>query len=355
MTSPLAPARLTNRRPGRALAYLLGWALLGVAASCGGGPAAPTAAGGATPTPAPTPAAACGFSASANSVSLGARAVAASLTVTASASCTWTVSSDQAFLTVTSPATQTGSATVSFSVAENTGAARQGRLTFGGAVNPPQQVLVNQSAVSSPALTFAPPAPPDAVVGVPYRFSFAVATGGVPPIHYQLDMAGGFPPIGLVLDPAGLLSGTPTVASSGATSAVCAVDAVGQNVCPRVTMAVTPEVAAVGSWVGTITLRSGCVDPLPYVYSWSGTIRRDGAGSLELVLTIPELSIRDGALALDLNGSTVSFGYRYGPFRYNYVGTLSSDQRSVNGTFTGDGCNPPLNTQQSGTWEGTRR
>ncbi len=353
MTTPRAFARLTNRNPVRVLVGLLAWALLGVATSCGGGPAAPTPAGGAAPPPAP--AAGCGFSTSPATVSLGARAVAAALTVTASAGCTWTVASDQAFLTVTSPATQTGSATVNIAVAENTGAARQAHLSFGGAVNPPQQVLVSQAAVSSPALTFAPGAPPNGVVGVPYSFSFAVATGGVPPIHYQLDTAGGFPPVGLVLDPAGLLSGTPSVANPGATFAVCAVDAIGQNVCPRVTLAVTPEVAAVGNWAGTITLRSGCVDPLPYVYSWSGTIQRNTGGSLELVLTIPELSLRNEALALDLNGSTVSFSYRYGPFRYNYVGTLSPDQRSVSGTFTGDGCNPPLNTQQSGTWEGARR
>ncbi|MGH9140226.1 MAG: BACON domain-containing protein, partial [Vicinamibacterales bacterium] len=57
----------------------------------------------------------------------------ASVTVTASqGTCAWTATANVAWLTVTSGASGTGSGTVAFSVAANTGAARTGTLTIGG-------------------------------------------------------------------------------------------------------------------------------------------------------------------------------------------------------------------------------
>jgi hypothetical protein len=53
--------------------------------------------------------------------------------LTASApSCAWTASSGAAWITVGSPASGTGSATVSFTVAPNPGGPRSGALTVGG-------------------------------------------------------------------------------------------------------------------------------------------------------------------------------------------------------------------------------
>jgi hypothetical protein len=350
MTTNPTRARRKHRDTERVFVALLGSALLVVATSCGGGsPTAPSPA-------APGPAAACAFAVSTSEVNLGPTAGPTILTVTTGATCAWTVRSDQAFLTVTSPTAQTGSGTVTFTVAENTGAARAGTLTIGDGVVTPQRVAVNQAGrTPGSPLAFAPAVPPGGVVGVLYSFDFAVATGGVQPIHYQLETAGGFPPIGLVLAPNGTLSGIPTVANPGAPFSVCAVDATGRSICRRMTIAIQAEIEALGNWTGTITLEAGCVDPLPFVYPWSGPIRRNAAGRIELVLSVPLLTIDDEVLAVNLAGNTISFGYLYGPFQYDYVGTLSPDQRSVNGTFTGTGCNPPLNTQQSGTWTGTRQ
>jgi hypothetical protein len=242
---------------------------------------------------------------------------------------------------------------ITFTVAENTGALRVATLTIGDAVVH-QVVTVNQGAAGS-QLVFNPANPPDGIVGVPYNFSFAVATGGVEPIHYQLETAGGFPPIGLVLAPSGVLSGIPTIANTGASFSVCAVDGGGHSVCRSMRIAIIQaESAAFGNWRGTITLEAGCVDPLPFHYGWSGPIRRNAGGGVELVLSVPLLEIKNEVLAVTLTGNTISFAYDYGPYRYEYVGTLSSNQRSVQGTFTGTGCNPPLNTQQRGSWNGIR-
>jgi len=65
----------------------------------------------------------------------------ATLTVTTGSSCAWTVASSAGFVNVTSPTSQTGTGTVSLSVAENTGDARSATLTVGG-----QTVTVNQAA-----------------------------------------------------------------------------------------------------------------------------------------------------------------------------------------------------------------
>jgi len=350
-------ARPKDRDAERVFVGLLGSALLVVANACGGGATAPSPV--TPPAAAPGPAAACAYAISANEVNLGATAGPTILTVTTGAACAWTVRSDQAFLTVTSPTAQTGSGTVTFTVAENTGMARNAIITIGDAVGRQRVVVTQAGPTPGSPLVFEPAAPPGGVVGVPYSFSFAVATGGVEPIHYQLDTFGGFPPIGLVLDLNGLLSGIPTVTNQGTPFSVCAVDATGRNVCPIMRIVIQPGIEAgieaVGNWAGTITLEAGCVDPLPFVYSWSGPIRRNPGGGIELVLSIPLLTISNEVLAVNLAGNTISFGYQYGPWQYDYVGTLSADQRSVNGTFTGTGCNPPLNTQQSGTWNGTRQ
>jgi hypothetical protein len=347
----LVPARPKDRGTKRVVVALLGSAMLVVAISCGGGPAAPNPV---APGPAPSPAAGCAFTISSSTVNLGATAGPTSLTVSTGTTCVWTVTSDSAFLTVTSGAGHTGPGNITFTVAENTGALRVATLTIGdSAVH--EMVRVNQAA-PGPALMFNPATPPGGVVGVPYNFSFAVATGGVEPIHYQLETAGGFPPIGLVLAPNGVLSGVPTVVNPGALFSVCAVDATGRSVCQAMRIAISQaDSGAFGNWLGTITLQAGCVDPLPFVYAWSGPIRRNAGGGVELVLSIRLLDITNEVLAVTLTGNTISFGYDYGPWHYDYVGTLSSDQRSVHGTFTGTGCNPPLNTQQSGTWTGLRQ
>jgi hypothetical protein len=63
------------------------------------------------------------------------------VTVTAGAGCTWSASSNAAWLSITSGASGTGGGTVSYSVAANGGAARNGTLTIAG-----QTFTVSQSA-----------------------------------------------------------------------------------------------------------------------------------------------------------------------------------------------------------------
>jgi hypothetical protein len=313
--------------------------------SCGGGSATPTAA---TPT---SPTGTCAFAISSLAVSVGATSGPTQLTVTTTNGCAWTAVSSQAFLAITSGSGATGTGTVTFTVAANTGAQRAANITVGG-----QTVVVTQLAAAAQPLAFAAPAPPAGAVGVAYNFNFAVATGGTEPIRYQLETGCGFPPIGLVLGTNGTLSGTPTVVAANTPFSVCAVDATGRSVCSGVRMSVTQlNDDLVANWAGSIVLRAGCITPLPFGYPWTGTIRRTAGGALELEITIPLLTIDRDRVALTVNGSAVSFTEQYGPYVFRYVGTLASDRRSVNGTFVGDNCGPAPGTQQSGTWSGAQQ
>jgi hypothetical protein len=67
------------------------------------------------------------------------------ITVTTASGCAWTATSPDAWLTITSGATGTGSGTVNFTISANPGAARTGTLTAGG-----QVFTVNQAAAPAP-------------------------------------------------------------------------------------------------------------------------------------------------------------------------------------------------------------
>jgi Putative binding domain, N-terminal/Viral BACON domain len=74
------------------------------------------------------------------------------VTVSAASACQWTATSAAEWITVTSGATGTGSGSVTFSVAGNTGAARTGTLTIAG-----RTFTVTQAASTNPP---SPPSPP---------------------------------------------------------------------------------------------------------------------------------------------------------------------------------------------------
>lgn len=328
----------------RLIASLVCASIVCVVTSCGGGSAPPTAS---TPT---SPTGTCAFAISSVAITVAATAGPTQFTVTTTSACAWTAVSSQAFLAITSGTGGTGTGAVTFTVAANTGAQRAANITVGG------QVVVVTQLSAPPPLTFVAPTPPAAVVGQAYNFSFAAAAGGVEPIRYQLETAGGFPPIGLVLAQNGTLSGTASIANPGATFSVCAVDATGRSVCSSVRMSVVQlGDDLVANWAGSIVLRAGCVTPLPFGYSWTGTITRTAAGLLQLEITIPLLGIDRDRLILTVNGSEMSFSEQYGPYTYRYVGQLSSDRRSVTGNFEGTNCGPAPGTQQSGTWSGAQR
>jgi hypothetical protein len=67
------------------------------------------------------------------------------VTMTQGDECSWTAASDAAFITLTSPASGTGSGTTTFNVARNSGNARTGTLTVAG-----QRVTVRQDGVGEP-------------------------------------------------------------------------------------------------------------------------------------------------------------------------------------------------------------
>ena len=75
---------------------------------------------------------ACSASLNPTSATFAAGAQTASVGLTTGTGCPWTASSGASWLTITSAASGTGSTTVNYSVAANTGAQRSGSLTLGG-------------------------------------------------------------------------------------------------------------------------------------------------------------------------------------------------------------------------------
>ena len=100
-----------------------------------------------------------------------------------------------------------------------------------------------------------------------------------------------------------------------------------------------------GNWAGTIIKGSGCPAALPASVTYTGTIRRTSAASSEFVITILSVGIVNQVIPLIVNGSSLQFFVPIDTL-YTFNATLSSDRRSLSGTFSGGGC--------SGTWSGAR-
>ena len=93
-------------------------------------------------------AASCTFQLGSTSISVAATAGQQSLSVTSPSGCGWTAVSGASWITVASGAFGNGSGSVTFDVAENTGAARNGTLTVAG-----QTFTVNQAGACSYSIT----------------------------------------------------------------------------------------------------------------------------------------------------------------------------------------------------------
>ena len=100
-----------------------------------------------------------------------------------------------------------------------------------------------------------------------------------------------------------------------------------------------------GNWAGTIVKGSGCPAVLPSSVTWSGTVRRTGAASSEIVISIPTVGVVNQVIPLVVNGSSLQLFVPIDTL-YTFNATLSSDRRSFSGTFAGGSC--------SGTWSGSR-
>jgi hypothetical protein len=101
-----------------------------------------------------------------------------------------------------------------------------------------------------------------------------------------------------------------------------------------------------GNWAGTITKGAGCPASLPASVAFSGTIRRTSAATSEFVISIPALGISNTPIPLIVNGNSLQLFVPIDTL-YTFTATLSSDRRSLAGTFSGGTC--------SGTWAGTRQ
>jgi hypothetical protein len=107
----------------------------------------------------------------------------------------------------------------------------------------------------------------------------------------------------------------------------------------------SPNDQVYGNWGGTITKGSGCLATLPASLEWTGTIRRTSTGANEFAISIPSLAVSQ-TLPIIISGNNIQFTVALDAL-YTFTATLSSDRRSLTGTFSGGSC--------SGSWSGTRR
>lgn len=104
--------------------------------------------------------------------------------------------------------------------------------------------------------------------------------------------------------------------------------------------------AAFGNWAGTVTKGAGCPAILPASVQWTGTIRRTASGAPEFVISLPSVGVVNQVVTLQLINNNLQFAVFVDTI-YTFLATLTTDRRSLTGTFSGGGC--------SGTWAGARQ
>ena len=138
------------------------------------------------------------------------------ISVTTGAGCTWTASSNQPWLTITSSVPGTGNGILNYAVTANTAASRVGTLTIGGST-----VTVTQAGTNSGS---APIALAHAADGNNFKTEILLTNSGTSPASYSLrfdDSQGNVPSSGFTLT-SGSLNGTiapgqsATIQTSGA-------------------------------------------------------------------------------------------------------------------------------------------
>lgn len=100
-----------------------------------------------------TQAAGCTYSLSGTSAAVAASGGSGTTTLSAAAGCTWSASSSAAWLTLSSPASGSGGATVSYVAAANTGSARSANLTIAGMTFVVSQAAATAQAPAAATLT----------------------------------------------------------------------------------------------------------------------------------------------------------------------------------------------------------
>ncbi len=251
--------------------------------------------------------AACTYTVKASSQQFAASAGLGTLTMTAPSGCTWTAVSNSNWITISSGASGSGTGSAAFSVAANTGAARNGSISIGG-----QTINISQSGATgggTGGLTITSSASlPSAVVGSAYNATLA-ATGGAPPYVW---LANSSLPAGLTLNPnTGTISGTPTTAGTYSTP-ITVSDQVGQSRSQTFSLTVVtagggggqpgPNPAITnGSFPGgevgtayqqTLISAGGCLSPFSAPPKYAVT-----AGSLPPGLSIQPVGSRDSGIS----------------------------------------------------------
>jgi hypothetical protein len=151
--------------------------------------------------------AACTYSLSPVSQSFGKEGGTGIINITTAAGCNWGAVSNESWLVITSNSNGIGSGTVNYSVLSNSSTStRTGTLTVAA-----KTFTVTQSGIGPPTIMTNSPLP-SGTVGAAYSQTLQAAGGSTP---YTWSTAGGSFPPGLSLNSStGVISGTPTTAST---------------------------------------------------------------------------------------------------------------------------------------------
>lgn len=201
------------------------------------------------------PGAPCTFSLSPNTQSFPSLGGNGTFSLTPSSpTCAWTAQSNASWILMSSQTSGTGPQTLSYTVLNNTGPARDGTITAGGQIFTVRQAAIGATGVLSIG---SPATLPNGTINQAYSYVMQ-ATGGVAPYFWS---AGAGLPQGLTMSPNGFLSGVP-LASGIFSFPVSVSDAAGGNFTRLASVTITNADSSLPPTITTTTLPGGAVGTL---------------------------------------------------------------------------------------------
>ena len=198
------------------------------------------------------PGAPCTFGLSPNTQSFPSLGGSGIFSITPSSpSCPWTAQSNANWILMSSQTSGTGPQTLTYTVLNNTGPARDGTITAGNQIYTVRQAAIGASGVLSIGT---PETLPNGTINQSYSYVMQ-ATGGVAPYNWT---AGAGLPQGLSLSPSGFLSGVPLAAGTFSFP-ISVTDSAGGNFTRLSRVTITNADSSLPPTITTTSLANGAV------------------------------------------------------------------------------------------------